>query len=139
MAHPNQITQGLTIWLTIFRSDMKNDVDDLTIDMFGGKPFTGLEIGHAMAKVAADHAGDEWKDAAFESFKQFARMNYEFTTEQVRAASLHLPPPPDKRAWGFIAKKASKEGIVSAVGPVRAESKTVHGMYVTLWRSNVNK
>lgn len=130
---------GLTIWLTTSPSEMKIPSDDLTIDMFGGRPFTGLEIGHAMAKVAADHAGESWKEVAFESFLQFARMNFEFTTEQVRAASLHVPPPPDSRAWGHIAKKASKDGIVSAVGPVRAESRTVHGMYVTLWRSNVNK
>lgn len=118
---------------------MKAPNDDLTIDMFGGRPFTGLEIGHAMAKVAADHAGEAWKELAYESFRQFAYMNFEFTTEQVRAASLHVPPPPDPRAWGHIAKRASKEEVVRAVGPVRAESKTVHGMYVTLWRSSVNK
>ena len=120
---------------------MKTAQDELTMDLFGGHtpPLTGLQIGHAMAKVAADHAGEDWKELAYASFKEFARLNYEFTTEQVREASLHVPPPPDKRAWGFIAKKASKEKIVQALGPVRAESKTVHGMYVTLWRSNINK
>lgn len=119
---------------------MKHVHDDMTMDLFGGNktPLTGLQIGHAMAKIAADHAGDEWKEAAYACFKEFARMNYEFTTEQVREASMHLPPPPDKRAWGFIARKALKENIVTSAGPVRAESKTVHGMYVTLWRSNIN-
>ena len=52
---------GLTIWIATCHSDMKLPSDDLTIDMFGGRPFTGLEIGHAMAKVAADHAGESWK------------------------------------------------------------------------------
>lgn len=120
---------------------MKHAQDELTMDLFGGHtpPLTGLQIGHAMAKVAADHAGEDWKELAYASFKEFARLNYEFTTEQVREASLHVPPPPDKRAWGFIARQAVKDEIVQPIGFIRTENRMAHGRHVTLWRSIINK
>ena len=93
----------------------------------------GLTIGHAMAEVAADNAGNFWKEEAFEAFRQYARNNDEFTTEDVRRANPDLPAPPDDRAWGHIARRAKREGIVKAVGWVRANSRTVHGMVVTKW------
>ena len=117
---------------------MKSEQDEFTLDLFGAKPLTGLELGHAMAKVAADNAGEQWKKMAYESFVEYAKHHSQFTTEQVRSACLHVPPPPDKRAWGAIALKASKNHVVKSAGPVRAESKTVHGMYVTLWESQIN-
>ena len=119
---------------------MKSPKDEFTMDMFGGNrsSLSGLELGHAMAKVAANHAGDEWKAQAYESFVEYAKHNHEFTTEQVRSACLHLPPPPDKRSWGAIALKAVKNNVVESIGWTRAESKSVHGMIVTKWRSKIN-
>ena len=65
---------------------MRNERDELTLDLFGGymPPPTGLQLGHALAKVAADNAGESWKKLAYETFVQYARMHHEFTTEQVR-------------------------------------------------------
>ena len=95
----------------------------------------GLNIGHAMADVAANNAGDEWKEVAFDAFKQYARRHSTFTTEQVRLASPDVRPPPDARAWGQVALRAKREGIVVGAGWVRAESPRVHGMVVTQWQS----
>ena len=97
----------------------------------------GLALGHASAEIAVAHAGDEWKRIALEAFLHFAKRNFSFTTEQVREAYPDLPPPPDKRAWGGITRIAKNEGIVEPIGWVRANSPTVHGMVVTLWRSKV--
>ena len=97
----------------------------------------GLSIGHAMAEVAADNAGAEWKAAAFYAFKRHAMKHLHFTTEEVRAANPDIPPPPDDRAWGSIALKAKREKIVIGSGWVRANSRTVHGMVVTKWYSTV--
>jgi hypothetical protein len=116
---------------------MKHIHDEYTQDMFG-RPLTGLELGHAMAKVAADHAGNEWKNLAYESFVEYAKHHRKFTTEQARGACLHVPPPPDKRAWGQVALRARKNDIIESAGWTRAESKSVHGMVVTLWRSKIN-
>ena len=115
---------------------MKHVYDNKTLDMFGN-PLTGIQIGHAMAKVAADHAGEEWKQIAYAAFVEYAKFHNEFTTEQVRGACLHVPAPPDKRAWGQISLMAKKNKIIESAGWTRAESKSVHGMVVTLWRSKL--
>jgi hypothetical protein len=71
----------------------------------------GLETGHAMAELAADRAGFDWKLLALEAVRQHALKKRYFTTEQVRGANPDLPEPPDKRAWGAIARLAKKEGF----------------------------
>lgn len=126
-----------------------------TIDMFGG-PFggtmasaafkdaperialkvvqhRGLAKGHAQAERAAQHAGEAWREAAYRAFVNYAARGERFTTEDVREDNPQLPPPPDKRAWGHIALRAKREGVVRAVSWVRAKSETVHGMVVTQW------
>jgi hypothetical protein len=97
----------------------------------------GLAIGHAMAEVAAVNAGNEWVAIALDAVRKHAMTNKYFTTEQVRAAYVDLPEPPDRRAWGAVARKAQKEGLIQSHGWVRAQSLTVHGMVVTMWESKV--
>jgi len=97
----------------------------------------GLALGHAMAEVAADRAGDWWQDEAYEAFRQFALRNELFTTETVRLAFPDMDAPPDSRAWGAVALRAKRNNVVVADGWVRAESRTVHGMVVTAWRSKI--
>jgi hypothetical protein len=97
----------------------------------------GLELGHRMAEVAAFNAGEEWKDLAFQAFRDYAKTHHVFTTEQVRQANPDLPAPPDPRAWGSVALRAKRAGVVNVESWVRADSRKVHGMVVTLWRSNL--
>ena len=96
---------------------------------------TGLEIGHARAEDAADHAGDAWKEIAFAAFVEYAKDHRRFVTEDVRSANPDVGSPPDLRAWGHVALRAKREGIVQSAGVTRAKSLTVHGMHVTLWES----
>jgi len=100
-------------------------------------PPTGLEIGHAKAKQAAEHAGSDWQKTALEAFKAFAKTHKSFKTEDVRNANPDIPPPPDKRAWGQVALDARRKQMIVGGGYVRAESKSVHGMAVTLWLSKI--
>lgn len=97
----------------------------------------GLKLGHARAEDAANNAGDEWKAIALAAFKQYAKQHELFTTEQVRLTVENVPAPPDARAWGSIARTAQAEGFILGDGWVRAESKTVHGMVVTRWKSKI--
>jgi hypothetical protein len=97
----------------------------------------GLELGHKMAEVAGSNAGEDWKDLAFQAFRQHAKANPTFTTEQVRIGSPDIPPPPDPRAWGAVAIKAQREGVVKCETWVRSNNRTCHGRLVTLWRSNL--
>jgi hypothetical protein len=99
----------------------------------------GLRLGHVMAEVAANNAGETWKRLAYEAFVKYAKGREFFLTEDVRAANPDLPTPPDMRAWGHVARRAKKEEIVSGQSFTRAKSRSVHGMVVTMWRSNIFK
>jgi hypothetical protein len=97
----------------------------------------GLKIGHDMAEIAADNAGDHWKEEAYDAFVNYAKYNKYFTTEEVRASRPDIILNGDKRAWGAVAKRAHKNDIVDSAGWTRANSLTVHGMVVTKWKSNI--
>ena len=99
----------------------------------------GLAIGHQMAKVAADHAGESWTDEAYEAFRQHAINNLIFTTEDVRRANLEMPPPPDSRAWGAIALRAKKDNLIQFNDWVRSENRITHGRLITRWKSLIYK
>jgi hypothetical protein len=99
----------------------------------------GLQIGHSMAEAAANNAGEDWKRMAYEAFVKYAKGREFFLTEDVRAANPDLPIPPDTRAWGQVALLAKREEVVSGHLFTRAKSRSVHGMVVTMWRSNIFK
>ena len=99
----------------------------------------GLAIGHEMAEIAANHAGEDWKEMAYDAFVSYARSHDKFTTEEIRQDNPELPSPPDTRAWGAIARRAVADDIVRSAGWTRAKSRTVHGMVVTLWESKINR
>jgi hypothetical protein len=94
-----------------------------------------IEVGLERAKQAADRAGDEWKAAAYQAFVKYAREHKSFTTEEVRKANPELPPAPDQRAWGHIAKAAERGEIVEAAGYKRAQSS--NGRVSVLWQSTL--
>lgn len=101
---------------------------------------TGEELGRAGAATAAAHAdrvAPNWTHRAYFMFATYARGHAEFTTEDVRAyaATLGFADPPDKRAWGHVARRAASAGVVISAGYTKSKSAAVHGMKVTLWRS----
>jgi hypothetical protein len=97
----------------------------------------GLQIGHEMAEIAANNAGETWKRMAYEAFVKYAKSHEFFVTEDVRNNNLNMPPPPDKRAWGYIALIAKREDIVSSHSLVRSKSRICHGRILTMWKSNI--
>jgi len=114
-------------------------VRDLRSSMGSNEMNEGLQIGHSMAEVAADNAGETWKRLAYEAFVKHAKSHEFFMTEDVRSANPDLPTPPDMRAWGQVALLAKREEVVSGHLFTRAKSRSVHGMVVTMWRSNIFK
>lgn len=97
----------------------------------------GLALGHEAAEAAADNAGLEWREAALNAFKAYAKTHEFFTTEEVRLTHPNMPTPPDSRAWGAIPRQAQKENIIEGVGWVRANDRNVHGRLITRWRSKI--
>lgn len=88
---------------------------------------------YEIAAMCADNAGEEWKKEAYDRFVSFAGQGKAFLTEDVREANPDMPQPHDLRAWGHIAAKARREGIVKVVGRVKSKSKE-GTRYMTLWQ-----
>jgi hypothetical protein len=98
---------------------------------------TGKQLGVMGAQRAADHAEFEtphWKDYAYAFFLTFARSRGEFTTEQVRHAATHLPPPPDNRAWGQVARRAKDAKKVRHVRYEAMKDPKCHGAPRSVWK-----
>lgn len=92
-------------------------------------------------EAAADHAEREtegWNTMAFEAFVRYvAAIKEPFMTEDVRnyAEALGMPEPPDKRAWGSVAMRAKKAGLIVSMGYAPQQSLNSHKAPKTLWKS----
>ena len=95
--------------------------------------FSGRDIGHAKAEVAADHAGQEWKRLAMAALRMYAEQHRQFTIEDVRLAHSSIVAPTDK-AWGSIALRARRDGLITACGNVKVQAGR---MVATLWQSRL--
>lgn len=113
---------------------------ELPTDVLPATTAQGKSLRDAGMQQAAEHADreyDGWQDIALAAFREYARTHVTFTTEDVRTANTNVPVPPDKRAWGTVARRAVKESIVQKIGMVQAKSPTVHAMYVAHYESLV--
>lgn len=85
---------------------------------------------------AADRRDPHWTASAYAAFVAYAKLHpgKDFTCEDVRnAAAQTVTEPPDCRAWGAIAIRAKREGIVASNG-FRCVSSSNNSPKV-LWRS----
>lgn len=100
----------------------------------------GLELANIASQVAMDHADvmePGWSERAFSAFKIFAKQHDRFSTEDVIAASAHVPAPPDKRAWGGIARKACHSGVCEKAGMGTSKLPHAHQRPITIWNSKI--
>jgi hypothetical protein len=101
--------------------------------------FTAEQMRDMGIKRASDHADsqiEDWSNTAYEFFIQFARANKTFTTEDARIAaeSNGLLTPPDKRAWGAVAVKAIKTGLIIRNGYSTKKSRNCHKGLCSVWK-----
>jgi hypothetical protein len=100
--------------------------------------FSASEKGHAAAKAAAARADreiDDWTQKAVALFAEYASQAFDpFLTEEARqyAESHGLSSPPDGRAWGHVAKKCQRAGVVTSAGFGAAKSS--NGSPKVLWK-----
>lgn len=99
----------------------------------GSLDFSGRDLGHAKAQAAAKHAGAEWQDLALAALHNFAQAHRQFTVEDVRSAHPDIKAPTDK-AWGAIALRARRAGLIAACGNVKVQGGR---MLATLWMSRL--
>ena len=99
--------------------------------------FDRAEIGATRAADRAERQTPGWKDRAWAAFDAYCTGHSDgFTVEDVRTWAENLSlveSPPDARAWGQVALRAMREGIVVKAGyrPVASSN----GSAKVLWRS----
>lgn len=102
-----------------------------------GEP-TGTELrdtGIRRAVDNADRVNGSWSDGAYNLLVTIAGAGLEFMVEDVRkfAESVNFPVPPSARAWGAIAVKAVKAGVIRRVGYSQVKNPKAHGTPASLW------
>lgn len=88
-------------------------------------------------KRSADHAGDDWKERAYGLFLAFCAQHpsHTFMTEDARHWSADsLEQPPDNRAWGYVAVRAAKAGVIVKYGYAPQRDPKHHKAPGTVWR-----
>lgn len=102
---------------------------------------TPQQLAEEGARAAAEHADrvhQDWTDRAIAMFKVYAEHFTDFLAEDVRvfAHSNGLPPAPDPRAWGHVARKAvSPERLVAVSGYRNTRIPPAHAGPRAVYRS----
>lgn len=95
------------------------------------------EEGMTAALMHAQRKTPQWGEQAVGLLNQFiAEHDEPFFIEQARAwaEAQGLPDPPDKRAWGAIARLFQKEGRIMPLGYASMSSKKAHNAPKMQWR-----
>lgn len=99
---------------------------------------TGTTLKNLGIKRAVDHANVQvsgWSDQAYNYLLDYARSHEEFMIEEVRESSKGIiPVPPNTRAWGGVAVRASKSGVIERKGFRTVKNAKAHCTPATLWK-----
>ena len=95
------------------------------------------DIGLEMAISHAESNSKGWKNCTYELFKEFLREQREpFLMEEFRSFCAmkddHVPPP-SNRAYGHIAVRAAKEGLIKQIGTRKVSNPRAHCANSALW------
>lgn len=93
------------------------------------------ELGMQQAIKHADEIVESWSDKAFKHFAAYCQTVDELKTEDARmyAEAQGLEEPPTKRAWGAVAQRVAKAGIIFKKGVVTATNPKCHMGFTTVW------
>lgn len=99
------------------------------------------EARDAGLEQAVNHANQVdpgWSDKAYDMFKQWLSgwikgHKFQIETFRASASARGLPNPPTARAFGQIAVRAKKEGLIKSNGPKPTTGVTAHSCFATEW------
>lgn len=97
------------------------------------------DAGIEQAVSHANEVDPGWSDMAFQMLKDWLKgwpAGFKFLMEDFRvSASAHgLPDPPTARAFGSIAVKARKAGLIISNGQQPTRSASAHRCYANQWQ-----
>jgi hypothetical protein len=97
------------------------------------------DAGIQQAVAHADNTSPGWSQRAYNAFVAYVMQllpGQTFLTEDARlwaAAHRNLEPPPSERAWGAVAVKACREGVIRKAGYASVSNPKAHCTPATLW------
>lgn len=94
--------------------------------------------GILKAVTHADKVNTGWSEKAFKMFCEWLagwQPGYKFTIEQFRqiAQIRGLPDPPHARAFGSLAVRAKKAGLINSNGTVKVRNPKAHCANAACW------
>jgi hypothetical protein len=92
--------------------------------------------GIEKARRNADRVCDKWSEKVYILLKDFIKVYsgpFQFEDFRVSIAGL-VPEPPHKRAFGSIAARAAREGIITRVGYAPVKSVNCHRANASVWK-----
>lgn len=108
----------------------------MQLDLFHtGEMLAEEGLNRAVDKSEADHPG--WKERTWELFKEFlSDQTGPFMVEDFRSFLAMLPDyefPNSSRAFGFISKRAVKEGLIEFAGHGKVRNVKAHAATAARW------
>lgn len=103
-----------------------------------GEDLKNEGIERSKNNADASHNGN-WSQVAYKFLVEYIRNPKvkTFMTEDIRMASGDkVPEPPSLRAWGSIIVRASKEGLIQAVGYNTVSNPRAHKAFARVWKVN---
>lgn len=102
-------------------------------------PPTGRELAEKGIRESHEHAervSEEWTRRAVAKVEEYASLNGEFMTEDVRpwAYENGLDEAPVEGSWGQVMRSAAARGIIHRAGSREAKSPGQHGKKMAVWR-----
>lgn len=111
-------------------------MNDTTQDLFVARAIR--DDGIARAIDHADAVQPSWSDTAATFLAEYAKRHARFSIEDVRLASAGVvADPPHKRAWGGVAVRGVRSGLLVAAGFTQSKREDGHCMNLRLWQSTV--
>ena len=91
--------------------------------------------GIERSKNHANNVINNWSEHAFNFLLKYIQSHSQFTTEDVRNASIiFVPRPPDNRAWGAVVLRAVKSGLIKRIDFTTAKNATSHCATIAIWQ-----
>lgn len=98
------------------------------------------EAGMLQSITHADEVQPEWSNKAFNVFCDYVRhysAGKQFQSEDVRQwayNSKKIEPAPSERAWGSVAQKVARQGLIRKIGHASVSNPKAHSAFATLWQ-----
>jgi len=115
-----------------------NQPDMFTADRVVARARARAERDKGMTRAAdhADRVAAEWQAKAYAALQAYLPTvpAEGFTSGDFRRhASVHVPAPPDERAYGQIIMRAAKAGLIRRGGYTTHPDPSRHGAPAALW------